>query len=167
MNESYVECLVARKTGPFNVFLKGLLFAVVAICIILGLFSGSMIIMILAIAVGVGAYFLLPMLDIEYEYLYLDREITIDKIMSKQRRKRVAVYDIGKMELLAPENSHEFDSYRARNVKVYDYGSNMPDHKAYLMAYHDEKEECLVKFEPNEEMLKCIKQVAIRKVKDY
>ncbi|MCR4740629.1 MAG: DUF6106 family protein [Lachnospiraceae bacterium] len=167
MNESYVECLVAKKAGPLDIFLKGLLIAVVAICIILGLFSGSIVIMILAIALGFGAYFLIPMFDIEYEYLYLDREITIDKIMSKQRRKRMAVYDLGKMELLAPETSHEFDSYKARNVKVRDFSSNMPDHKAYLMAYHDEKEECLVKFEPNEEMIKCIKQIAMRKVRDY
>ena len=30
----------------------------------------------------------------EYEYLYLDRELTIDKVMAKTRRKRVAVYQL-------------------------------------------------------------------------
>ncbi|MCR5106867.1 MAG: DUF6106 family protein [Lachnospiraceae bacterium] len=167
MNESYVECLIKRKSSLLNSLLKVIMIVFVVIVLLGGLLFGNMIVLIIAIAIGIGAYYVYPMFDIEYEYLYLDREISIDKIMAKQRRKRVATYDVGKMEILAPENSHELDPYRSRNIKVIDYSSNMDDHKKYLMAYHDETSECLVKFEPNEEMIKCIKQIAPRKVKEY
>ena len=39
------------------------------------------------------AYFVFPRLDIEYEYLYLDRELSIDKIMSKEKRNLAVVTD--------------------------------------------------------------------------
>ncbi|MCR4922429.1 MAG: DUF6106 family protein [Lachnospiraceae bacterium] len=165
MNESYVECLVGRKTSPLVKFLKILILVVAAFFVVDGLFAQNTVVFFLAVLVATAAYFLYPLLDVEYEYLYLDKEISIDKIMGKQRRKKVAAYDINKMEFLTEESSHELDSYKARKVKLYDYGSNDPANKSYIMVYHDDKEECLVKFEPNEEMLECIKNVAPRKVK--
>ena len=103
----------------------------------------------------------------EYEYLYLDKEITIDKIMSKQKRKKVQVLDLGKMELFAPSTSHEFDSYKSRNVKEKDFSSGYEDHKTWYLAYHDENEEALIRLEPDEEMIRAIRNIAPRKVRDF
>ena len=49
--------------------------------------------------------FILPLTDIEYEYSYCDKEISVDKIMGKEKRKNLATYQLEKMELLAPSNS--------------------------------------------------------------
>ena len=82
---------------------------------------------------GVLDYFVFQWTDIEYEYLYLDKEITVDKIMAKTRRKRVAQIDVNKIEIIAPEKSHQLDSYRNRQVKAKDLsaGHDLPEQKLY------------------------------------
>ena len=168
MNETYVECLVARKQNPFSMLIKAGMIALCTVCVILSLAIPFMLIAAVIIGLLAG-YLVFPMLNVEYEYLYLDKEITIDKIMSKQRRKRELVLDLLKMEVLAPANSHEFDSYLNRNVKIKDYSSGLEGegHTPYYLAYHDENEEMLVKLEPDEEMLKAVRFIAPRKVRDF
>ncbi len=169
MNETYVECLVERKQNPFSIVIKAAMIALCAVCVILSL-AGLPFMLLLAVIIGaVAGYLVFPVLSIEYEYLYLDKEITIDKIMSKQRRKRAEVLNLLKMELLAPAGSHEFDSYLNRNVKIKDYSSGIEGegHKPYYLAYHDDNGEMLVKLEPDEDMLKAIKLIAPRKVREF
>ncbi len=161
MNETYVECLVKKKTPMYMAFLK-ILSMVLAVCFVL---VGFVFIpaLILGIVIGVGAYFLYLNADLEYEYLYVDKEITVDKVMAKTKRKRVAVFDVGKMEILAPIKSWHLDNYKNRNDKVVDYSSGeekQPD-KRYVFFYEGSKK---VIFEPNEEMVKAIQFVAPRKV---
>ena len=54
--------------------------------------------------------------DIEYEYLYLDKEITIDKIMAKTRRKRVLSISVDKIEILSA--SGEWQTTTAYTVNL-------------------------------------------------
>ena len=87
--------------------------------------------------------------------------------MSKEKRKNVYTVDLNKMECIAPVNSHELDSYKARNLKVYDFTSLEEDAKVYSIVYETGREgTVLVNFEPNEEMLRAIKNVFPRKVMD-
>ena len=167
MNETYVECLVARKQNPLGILIKAGMIALISVSVILSMFGIPLTLIAAVVLVFLAIYVVFPMLSIEYEYLYLDKEITIDKIMSKQKRKRVQVLDIGKMELLAPSSSHEFDSYRNRTVKEKDYSSGYEDHKTWYLAYHDENEETLIKLEPDEDMIRAIRNIAPRKVKEY
>lgn len=161
MNETYVECLVKKKTPMYMVFLK-ILSMVLAVCFVIVGFV-FLPALIIGAAIGAGAYFLYLNADLEYEYLYVDKEITVDKVMAKTRRKRVAVFDVGKIEILAPIKSWHLDSYKNRNDKVIDYSSGeekQPD-KRYVFFYEGSKK---VIFEPNEEMVKAIQFVAPRKV---
>ncbi|MER2026301.1 MAG: hypothetical protein ABS874_03530, partial [Lachnospiraceae bacterium] len=58
-----------------------------------------------------------------YEYVYVDKEIRVAKIQQKQRRKELAVYDLTKMEVMAPSGSGHLDEYKGRNLTVIDYSS--------------------------------------------
>lgn len=167
MNETYVECLVARKQNPLSILIKAAMIALICVLVILSLLGIPFTLIIAVVLVFLAIYVVFPMLDIEYEYLYLDKEITIDKIMSKQKRKKVQVLDLGKMELFAPSTSHEFDSYKSRNVKEKDFSSGYEDHKTWYLAYHDENEEALIRLEPDEEMIRAIRNIAPRKVRDF
>lgn len=161
MNETYVECLVKKKTPIYMVFLK-ILSMVLAVCFVLVGFV-FLPALIIGAAIGVGAYFLYLNADLEYEYLYVDKEIAVDKVMAKTRRKRVAVFDVGKMEIMAPVKSWHLDNYKNRNDKVTDYSSGeekQPD-KRYVFFYEGSKK---IIFEPNEEMVKAIQFAAPRKV---
>ena len=160
MSDTYVECLVARKSSfPLRLF-KTILMMLTVCFFIIGLASPLML--VVAIVLGVASYFAYMNADIEYEYLYLDKEISIDKVLAKSRRKKAAVYSVDKMEVLAPVKSYHLDAYRNRELKTVDYSSGEADDKnKYVMVYEGNLKVIL---EPNAEMVKAIQAVAPRKV---
>ncbi len=166
MNDTYVECMVARKSSPLKGILKYVIY-VLAVISALSTLMGYIIFLVPLVIFGLLAWFVVPGFDLEYEYLYLDREISIDKIMSKQKRKRVRTLELNKMDKMCPINSHELDSYKARNVKVSDYSSGVDGARVWVIVYMGKDGEELVGFEPNEEMLKAVKSVYPRKVIEY
>ena len=162
MSETYVECLVAKKTSTAKSFLKILLIMLTVCFLILGL-AGLAIGLLVAVATGIGAYFAYMNADIEYEYLYLDKEISVDKVMAKSKRKKVGTFLVDQMEIFAPLNSYRLDSFKNRNLKTLDYSSgveNQPEKRYVMVCNGDTK----VILEPNEAMIKAIRNVAPRKV---
>lgn len=161
MSEIYVECLIKKKSSPVKNFFRALTIMLAVAFIFLGLiFSPALIIGLL---MAVVAYFVYMNAELEYEYLYLDKELTVDKVMAKTRRKRVAQYDLNRMEIFAPMNSYHLDNFKNRKVKDVDYSSGearQPEVR-YVM-YYDSGEKVVL--EPNEEMIKAIKNIAPRKV---
>ena len=161
MNETYVEWLVKRKTPSYMTLLKILTIMLTVCFVLLGFFLLPA--MIIAVLLGVAAYFIYLNSDVEYEYLYVDKELTVDKVMAKSRRKRVATYDLGKIEILAPIKSWHLDNYKNRTDKTVDYSSGeekQPDRR--FAFFYDGKQRVLI--EPNEEMIKAMQTVAPRKV---
>ena len=132
------------------------------------LFFFSMLILsyiglILTAITGVGAYFLKLNTDLEYEYLYLDKELVVDKVMAKSRRKRIGAYTLSRMEIMAPVKSYRLDNYKNRQVKVKDYsvGEELKPDLRYAM-YYEGGEKILLN--PSPEMVKAMKNAAPRKV---
>lgn len=166
MNDTYVECLVAKKKNPLLGVLKYTCYGLAIICFFL-IFGGSWLFFLLAAGFAMLGYLVIPMFDIEWEYLYISKEISVDKVMAKERRKHVMTLDLNKMNVMAVSNSHELDSYRARPHKDIDFSSDMGDAKTYTIAYEDTDGLKLIVIEPNEEMLKAIKTVYPRKVVEY
>ena len=115
MSESYVECLVARKSSTVMTFLKVLLIMLTVVFVVIGIpFLPGLVV---AAVTGVAAYFVYLNAEVEYEYLYVDKEVSIDKVMAKSRRKKVGNYPIDQMEIMAPLNSHRLDSYSTSAFK--------------------------------------------------
>ena len=91
----------------------------------------NFLVLIPLIACGAGCYFLWLESALDYEYDYVDKELRVAKIQQKQRRKEIAVYDLTKMEMMAPQGSSHLDEYRNRSLKVYDFSSGDDANKAY------------------------------------
>ena len=163
MNDSYKELLVKKESGMKEKALRVVSLVPTIIAGLLCLLTGNIIIFIIAVAFGVLDYFVFQWTDIEYEYLYLDKEITIDKIMAKQRRKRVATISVDKIEILAPVKSYQLDSYKNREGKVIDYsaGQDLPDERLYMMFYDGNQKYML---NLSDDFAKTIKGIAPRKV---
>ncbi|WP_455619321.1 DUF6106 family protein [Eisenbergiella sp.] len=160
--ETYVECMVKKKASGLMSALKVLLIGITVITGLLG-FMGLIVFLIIAVVAGVGAYFVSLNANLEYEYLYVDKQLTVDKIMARTRRKKVETFDLERMEILAPIKSWHLDDYKNRQLKDVDYSSGVeqqPDIR-YSLIYNGEKR---VIFEPNAEMVAAIKSIAPRKV---
>lgn len=163
MGDTYVECLVARRPSMLMTFLKFFLIMIAAVVLIFSMLLSNLVGLIVAIAAGVGAYFATMNANIEYEYLYVDKEVSIDKVLAKSKRKKAGTYSVEQMEIFAPLNSHRLDSYKNRDAKTVDYSSGIAaqPERRYMMVCNGGTRVIL---EPNEALIKAIQTVAPRKV---
>lgn len=164
MNEVYYEVMVAKKASPLMKALQISAIAMTVVCVF-AMFIGMLWSLVLAVVFGAAAYFLKIFNHVEYEYLYIDKELQIDRILAKNSRKRMETLDLKELEVLAPVRSHELDRYRNRNVKTKDYSSGKEGNNTlkYMLVVKDKQ----IIFEPTEEMVKTIKMFAPRKVFTY
>ena len=164
MSDLYREILIQRKTPLVNKLLKGLLFGITAICIAAGLLFLPLLLPV-GLLLGIVFWFLvIPKLEVEYEYLYVNGSLDIDAIYSRQKRKRVAEYEMSELELLAPTGSHALDSYVNQKSKYRDFSSGDPEAKTYTLVYNKDRERELVKVELDDVVLGDIRRLAPRKV---
>ena len=91
MSETYVECLVSKGVSTGAKFLRILLVMLTAAFAMLGI-VGFVIALVVALVLGGVTWFVYMNTDTEYEYLYLDREIKVDKIMNKSKRKKQGTF---------------------------------------------------------------------------
>lgn len=166
MGDSYVECLVSRDRNTMHYVLRIVMYVLAGVCLLLAI-MGIAIALIGAIAFAVIGTFVCPNPDLEFEYLLIGRDLSIDKIIAKSKRKTVDNLDLNKMEFMCPINSHELDSYKNKKTPMKDYSSCKADAKVYAIAYHDEKGDSLVCIEPNAEFIAAIKTIMPRKVIEY
>ncbi len=164
MNETYYEIMVPRKKSP--VYKVGQIVTAILTCFFaLTMFLGILWGLILAVVCGVACYFLSLYSSVEYEYLYVDKELQIDRILAKSNRKRMETLDLNQLEILAPLRSHELDSYRSRQGKTLDYSSGKESQESckYMLVVGEKQ----IIFEPTEELVKAIRMFAPRKVFTY
>lgn len=162
MSEAYVECLVKSKPNTGAKVLRVILFIIAGVSVPLMIVLSPWMV-VLAIAAGFGGYMAGQYTEVEYEYLYLDKELTIDKIFNQSRRKRVAKYSFEKIEVIAPIKSYHLDNFGRLSDKPKDYSigiEEQPDKR--FVIFYEGKEQIL--FSPSEELVKVMKNAAPRKV---
>ena len=130
METGCLEVVVNAKTNTLiKVRYYGAIILTVCFCLLALMMHFAFAVPMIACAVL--AYFSWLDLVVDYEYAYVDKEIRIAKIQQKQRRKDLAVYDLTKMEVMAPSGSSHLDEYRSRNLTVLDYSSGEDGNKPF------------------------------------
>lgn len=161
MADTYIECLVRVKQSMIAKFIKTVL---IMIAVVFVLFTFIIpLAMIVALIFGIGAYMFNLRTNLEYEYLFLERELTVDKIMAQTKRKRVGVYSLDRIEVLAPINSYHLDDFKNRTVKTLDLSDKEvgPPDRRYMLYYEGNLRLILG---PPESMVKAMKNITPRKV---
>ncbi len=158
MERSYVEVLVERGHNAGAGLCKVLCGVLSVLGVVAVVFSPFAL--LLAAAFAFGAYYFYLQEWVEYEYTYISRELTVDKIMVRSRRKRIAVYLLDKMEIGAPEKSYHLDAYRNRSCKQEDYSSRSGK-PAYIFYYEGNKK---IVLEKDERLMKLLHNAAPSKM---
>ena len=167
MNDLYTEASVKKKVTVADTLIKVVVIAVIAI-LILGGFLFNKLLTVIGVLAAFGAYYLLPMLNVMYEYVFCDGQLDFDKIMAGEKRKHMYRLDFDQVLIMAPVNSHALDSYKSNPAaKKLDFSSLEKDRKVYCIVESAGDIQTLVYFEPNEKMISYIKQKAPRKVSEY
>jgi len=165
MNQSYAEAGVTRKNSASIIALKILMILV----IIAGAFvmlTGGIIGIAGAVIVIVMVY-LMPKLNVEYEYIFVDGQIDFDRITGKSRRKTMLRIDLEEVDIIAIQGSHSLDPYKNIQCVKMDFTSGSKDAKPYIAIANKDGKKYMIAFEPNELMLTMIKQKSPRKLAQY
>lgn len=133
MDTGCLEVIVNRKP---NTLIKAVCYGacVLTVCFCLLAFMTSLLFLIPAALCAAAANYFWLESAVDFEYVYVDKELRVAKIMQKQRRKELAVYDLTKMEVLAPVGSHHLDGFKNKDLKVIDYSSQGDENKASRYA---------------------------------
>ena len=158
MNDIYIEWLVERKPNPMAGVIRITAYIFTGVFAVAGLLM-ALPLLVLAVVMGILDYIFLPRLNVEYEYLYMQRSLTIDSIFSKEKRKNAAEYDLDKMEIFAVEGADRLSEYKNRNLRTRDFSSGYPDRKRYVMIINSGKEMEKVILEPDERIVDAVKAV--------
>ena len=161
MSDTYVELLVKKPEQKAASALHGIMIGLGAVLFCIGLFIHFLITLTGLLLWG-ASYLIIMQANIEYEYLYLDKELTVDKIKNQTKRKKVAVYQLSTLEVMAPRKSRRLDSYQ--NLKAKDFSSETEEGNAYELVLNGENGRERIVIDTNEELIKAIRMVAPRQV---
>jgi hypothetical protein len=153
MDEVFVERIIKRKTGGSGIALRLLAVLIVLIGVFSITFLGMLGITI-TVLLGYVAYLCWTYTSVEYEYSFLNGELTIDKIMGQRKRKTIDTFEIKNAEVIAPSSSEEIIR-RASNLKKIDYSSGYRSDSLYSIIINDGNGNgtAQVIFEPDEKMI--------------
>ena len=162
MGDTYIEEMVARKKSLVPTVLYVVLGAVCAGSVILGIMGAGLFYSI-ALFAGLGIYFVHYLTGVEYEYLYVDKSFSVDKIVAKRTRKRVASFDLERMECFAPFGHEALKDFENRSLDTKDFSSGHSQNadKRYVLIYDGQKRVIL---EPSPKMIEAFYMVSPRKV---
>ena len=154
MDDFYTEQLIKKQADSKDTLKKvGLIALTVVSVLLVFVIPVGIILPVVMIVIDVLMF---RNLNVEYEYVFVNGDLDIDKIMNKARRKRMFSVDADQMELLAPVGAVELMQYK--KIKTYDYA------KIYALIASNKGEVCKVLFEPNETIVEGFFVKAPRKV---
>lgn len=160
MNDFYTEQLIKKQADMKDMAVRAVLVAVAIVSVFtVFIFPVGLFFPIIVIAL---VWFLMTRLNVEYEYLYVNGDLDIDKIMNKSKRKRIFSTNAEEMELLAPVDSPRLAQFG--NAKVIDLSSGRADARRYAMVVASNGQTAKLIFEPNDTIIEGLFMLAPRKV---
>lgn len=160
MGDTFTEQLVKQKASSELLIRKIVLIVAIIICGFLALIMPFLTILPVIGIVGL-IYLWGRWKCVEYEYIYFNGELDIDRILGMEARKRVISLTAKDMEILAPTGSPELRPYQ--NLKVYDCSSKT-ENKTYEVVAKLKDQNVRIIFEPNDTILQGMRLYAPRKV---
>lgn len=164
MDEAYFEQIVRREDDKNAGLWKSLYIILSALLLFAGTFGGMFLLLVPGLAVLFGGFFfLLPRLHQEYEYLYINKEFSVDCILNKESRKSMGTWNLNSMEIMAPLGSARLREYDKRECKAFNFSSHVEKKGQYVIIINDSNWTRIL-IEPDEQMLKAISNQFPRKV---
>lgn len=160
MSDYYTEQLVKKRTSMKDVVVKAFLVALTIVSVlVVFMFPFGIIAPVIIIVLDVIMF---QRMDVEYEYLFVNGDLDVDKIMHKAKRKRIFTININDIEIVAPSDSPELNQYRG--IKANDYSSMESGAKTYTLVAVTQGEQKKIIFEPNDTIIEGLRMLAPRKV---
>ncbi len=166
MQQMYAECFVK---GTRKTWISIVIPILTVISVYVFLIANSNIPYVgwlIGILPFVGIYYMNYVNKVDYEYVFVTDEVSIDKIISGNKRVRICTILMEHVEQVAPMNSHAFDGQMGnKNFKKYNYTSGAKNAIAYgVLGKDKDNNTALFILELNHDILNMMRRVAPRKV---
>lgn len=169
MGDVFFEQIIKKRPTIKERFIKaGILIGAILIFLLVFRFalipnSGiASIVFLIAVGVLVFAWYLITGLNLEYEYIYTNGEIDIDKISAKRKRKRLLTVRIDSFE--------EFEKYDNQKFKgktfdmTFHACTHLLDDNVYYAIFNGKQgQKCLLTISPSQKLLEEINKQMKRK----
>lgn len=165
MNDVFKEQLVkVKQTKVASLKKTGIIIGALIIGMVGFTFGGAFIGPLVVVGVVIGGSYLVKSLNLEYEYALTNDELDIDKIINKERRKRLFTIDIKDIEIMAhvSDGMRKGDLERAQKTIDVSSGEEGPD--TYAILFRHENTLTKLVFEPNDSIQRNIFRQAPSKV---
>lgn len=172
--DNYSEQIVKKKIQPRKLMFIGFYFVFALVFIALTLYLSSYFGWLIPIALlvfGFGIYFAVYIVNrqkVEYEYICCGGEMTVDKIISKQKRKKMMKFDIKSIEELGKWSERPSDfNKKTYDPNIFHASINEKRDDTYYCVTHDmiSKKHCLLYFTPDEKTLETMKPYLKRELR--
>jgi len=167
VNDIFNEQLVERKQNmtdnlkKITILAGGVLFLAVAF-LIPGLRS---LIYVILIGIIFAMVILLRRFNVEYEYIFTNGELDIDRITNKSKRKRVLSVHVDNFSIMVPISNKDYGKDVEKYSKLYDVSSGILQENTYAAIFDKDSKKNKLIFEPNEKMFDAIRAYIPRKIK--
>ena len=101
---------------------------------------------------GVATYFVFLNLSVEFEYLFAEGGLSVDRILGKAKRKKIFDCEKDDIQIVAPADSFVLKDYEKQGMKIKDFrpAGRMPRCTPLIPEGSDHFK---VLIEPNERMI--------------
>lgn len=170
MEGQYAEWSVKKENKVKATALRVLMVIAIVLLLAAGVLFASGILIFLGLCGGLAYFYVAPLFNIEYEYVYVSGQFDFAKIMNGSRRKNLIRLDLDTADHMSPfrNNPNNVTTYNSMAQK--DFTSGLEHKRVYEIVGPDNKGKMMrVLFEPSDEMLDLIRQNPAyrRKLQEY
>lgn len=148
--DNFYELLVSTKKS-LTYKIANISFYVLILLAVM--FMRYIFVFLLYAVLALAAFLIKKTLYVEYEYIFTNGEIDVDKILEMKKRKRVITFNIKNVELLAPEGSAYLKEFYNKPSKVLSLYPKDNSKQVYVAMVTGGNQRLQLRFVPNEELL--------------
>lgn len=152
MDNFYEQLEVFKEKGTYNVA-RFMFYLFIALAVF-NLVTLNILLELILIGLAVLMFFVKKRFYIEYEYVFTNGDIDIDKIIEMKKRKRAYEFNIKDVELLVPVESDEYkDHTKSPDTKVENFVVKGCEKKVYAAFLKKSAIENEIRFTPDEKFI--------------
>ena len=155
MDDLSLEYRIERQRRGTDMLIKAGVIAAALLFVFLAVFMNALF-LLPALGCLVAGIIFFPRLDVEYEYLFVAGELSVDCIYSKKSRRNLVNYSLSDVEFLLPENEAGQSGQGKASYRKLDLSSGREEADRYVLAcpYMGNMDYALI--EPGEKIIKAI-----------
>lgn len=157
--DTYVEQVIKRTVTKQEVTVKNIMLVLLIFFAMTTIFVVHILCPVFLIVFGILYYRQMCRISTEYEYLYLQGTLEIDRVRFQSRRKNMAVINMPEVLAVAPAGSQKALAYDHGQMSVMHFESGDPQADTFVLIARMKGKGKQVKifWEPNQKLLEAMK----------